>query len=337
MIDKTEPSATADTALTKSHAQAVEERRAAKARKKRPAKKPGAAAAPVAKAPAGDASHAAALAANRLRKGKKQVVSNLPKPNATNYEATSGEPEKPAEARTQAANKTGAARYANALHPLVTALVEQRFRFETEKQAIDKMESIKNDYTISRQQEENPPKPCVILWIKDFQVTKDEEGKGYMGNYAFVTTEKMLDGLYTLTAVKLDTELKYHPRRKRQAMPVPNWGHPILRNAKKGKIYRSITAIQDELLQLHLEFPDSTIPGDNKLFLMIYSRGEGTTNPVQKYVMKIEPAKGDVPGFILTCEPNNYKPPEQPQKKTEISEDAPQGYFTSLLAAKRKR
>jgi hypothetical protein len=229
-----------------------------------------------------------------------------------------------------------AARYANITHPLIAALVERRFRFESEKLAIEKLEMLKNDYTISRQQEENPPKPCVILWIKDFEVTPEEKKKGYMGNYAFITYEKMLDSLFTLAAVKLETELKYHPRRKRQSQSIPNWGHPILRNVKKKKIYRSLTAVQDELLQLHLEFPDTTIPGDNKLYLMIYSRAEDPRNPVKKYVMRIEPVKSESGGFMLICETNNYKPPVF-QKKTELQEDVPAGYFTSMIAAKRKR
>jgi hypothetical protein len=180
--------------------------------------------------------------------------------------------------------------YANMANPHVSALVTGRYRFEHEGIAKQKMDYFRKSFTTARQEAtadipEN--KEVLVLWIRDFAVTPEEIEEGYLGHYAFITPERMETGIYTLACVKLDTELKYHPRRTRKKSRLPNWGHPILRAVKKGKHYKTLDGIQAELDALHIEYPETTIPGDNKLLLMIFDRQKDAKEPAQKYVITI--------------------------------------------------
>lgn len=221
--------------------------------------------------------------------------------------------------------------YASIANKNIAAVVGRLFRFKTEQAAIEKLEFIKESFVISAQQEENPPKPCVIMWIKNFEVTENEKKAGRVGNFAFVTYEKMEDGLYTLSATKIDKELKNHPSRKRQKQNCPNWGHPILRSVKKGKIYPSIEEVSAELQNLQMEYPETSIPGQNKLYIMIFSREGGARNPIQKYLLEIKNEQGG--GFKIDCKKNDY----ETRKNTKNSSDNTAGHFTSMVALKRNR
>jgi len=229
-------------------------------------------------------------------------------------------------------------RYASAGNMHIEAIINKLFRFESEKQAIEKIESLEETFTISKNQEKDPPKPCVILWVKDFEITPKEKKQGFMGNYGFVTFEKTDDGFFTLSITKIDTELKFHPRRKRIKQQCPNWGHPILRNIKKGRVYETIEQVNAEFQQLHLEYPNTTVPGQNKLYLMIFGRSDDSKNPIQKYVLEIKNVQGG--GFTIEYEKNTYEP--DPTKKKSPTEEADkseegQGHFASMVALKRNK
>lgn len=235
-------------------------------------------------------------------------------------------------------------RYANVANPHVNALVTGRFRFEHESQALKKMEYLGSQFTQARnrgEEMEDAPddKHCMVLWIRDFAVTPEEEEEGYLGNYAFITPEELDNGLYTLSCVKLDTELKFHPRRKRKKARLPNWGHPILRSAQKQKRYPTIESIQAELDQMQLEYPDTTIPSANRLFLMIFDRKADPKNPAQKYILEILPHKEG--GYYLSCHPNEHQGRAGPNAETQQenagqAEEAPQGYFASMVTLKKR-
>lgn len=229
-------------------------------------------------------------------------------------------------------------RYANVANPHINALVSGRYRFEHEGQAADKLAFFKESFTTARQEDDpsQPDKPCLVMWIKDYALTKEDEKSGFVGHYVFITPKRMPTGIYTLETVKLDTELKYHPRRKRKKERLPNWGHPILRSVKKQKHYATLEEIQLEFDQLHMEYPETTIPGDNKLLLMIFDRQADPKNPAQKYVLKIIPHKEG--GYTFEWKLNDYEGrmgPRADAKKLN-AEEMPPGYFTSMVSLKRK-
>ncbi len=234
-------------------------------------------------------------------------------------------------------------RYANLATPMVQALTSGRFRFETEAQAVSKLEYFKQIFITAKEKDEENQMPenkhCLVLWVRGYAITPEEEKEGFLGNYAFITPEAIESGLYRLACVKLGTELKFHPRRKRPKARLPNWGHPVLRSVKKGRRYPTIKSIQAELDQLHLEYPETTIPANNKLFLMIFDRQADAKNPAQKYVINL--VAHPEGGFTFEYELNTYQGRQGPnatakQDNADAAEEAPQGYFTSMVALKRK-
>ncbi len=233
----------------------------------------------------------------------------------------------------------GNQRYANVANPHVHALITGRYRFEDEAQAIKKMQYFEKHFTVSnKEKDDNMPegKACMKLWIKDYHLTDEDMDEGYMGHFAFVTPQMLPTGIYTLNATKIDIELKYHPRRRRRKERLPNWGHPILRNVKKEKIYATLEEVMQEFDQLLMEYPDTTIPGDNKLLLMIFDRQSNPKQPAQKYIMKVKPHKEG--GFVLQCKLNEYVGRMGPRAdaKQDNADEAPSGYFTSMVSLKRK-
>lgn len=229
-------------------------------------------------------------------------------------------------------------RYASANHPTIGAALAGTYRFPSEDQASQQLQILRNHFVLSRQQGQESGSHGVILWVKGYAVTPEEKETGYTGNYALIGIQKLPDGKYTLAATKLESELKFHPQRKRPQHKHPNWGHPILRSAKKKRIYPTVEAAQKELQMLHEEFPQVTIPLTNKLYLIIYSRQQ--TPPAQKYVLEIKVAEEG--GFYIDAYTNAYKGAKELPATADIpleesSEPAAGGYFTSMVALKRSR
>jgi hypothetical protein len=237
-------------------------------------------------------------------------------------------------------------KYANVADPHVSALVGGRYRFEKLDIALKKMDYFKEKYTIaSANTIKNLPegKNCFVFWIADFSITEEEEKQGYLGNYAFVAPEELPSGIVTLACVKLEVELKRHPRRKYEKQRVPNWSYPILRSVQKGQIYKTIAQAQARLDTIHLDFPEVTIPHQsNKLYIMIFDRKVNKEKPAQKYVLEIEAHEDG--GFIIQAKLNEHKPKvkikhakDDVAKKEEREPLPPQGYFTSMIALKASK
>jgi len=234
--------------------------------------------------------------------------------------------------------------YANIQNPTIEASVNGLFRLETENQAKEKLDILREHFILSKQQIETEDNPSVILWIKGYDVSPEEKKKGYLGNFAAVSYKKTPNGKFTLYATKMEAEPKYHPQRIRQKSRHPNWGHPILRSIKKGRIFESVEDVQQELQTLHEEFPDISIPCLKKMYIMIYSKEHGQKSPVQKYVLEIKTRKeGD--GFYIDYSANNYSPPigAPVKKKTanagggEKAVETPKGYFSSMVRLKQAK
>lgn len=230
-------------------------------------------------------------------------------------------------------------RYANALHAPVAAVINGLFRFRDQAQAHGRLEKLRGQYThVSERADwaETPSDtPFLLLWIRNFELSEAEEQAGYLGHYARITCCQMADedGLYSLQAEKIERPLKFHPQRKRPQARCPNWGHPVLRNIKKVKHYASLEEASGQLAQLHLEYPETTIPGVNKLYLMIFSREDSPSNPLGKYILEIVNEHGG--GFTIVANKNEYKP--RAVKTPSDTQVAPLGHFSSMVALKQKR
>ncbi|MGB1540548.1 MAG: hypothetical protein ACPG80_06275, partial [Rickettsiales bacterium] len=132
-----------------------------------------------------------------------------------------------------ASGKAQSKRYATTRHPTVAAAIAGTYRFVDEAHAKKQLQLLRDHFVLSRQQSEESDDSGLILWIKGYQVDTREKKAGFTGNYAVVQIQKTKDGKFTLETHKLESELKYHPQRKRPNHKHPNWGHPILRSVKK--------------------------------------------------------------------------------------------------------
>jgi hypothetical protein len=175
--------------------------------------------------------------------------------------------------------------------------------------------------------------------MREYEVSEEEAGKGFVGNFGRLQIEEQEDGLYTINAYKVEKALKNHPIRRRPVARTPNWGHPILRAIKKGVQFETLEEAQAELQKLQVEYPETTVPATNKLFLMIFSRREDPSNPIKKYVLEITNLQGG--GFTIGCTANEYKPstraaaPEEPV--TDGAKKAKPGHFASMVKMKQRK
>jgi len=251
---------------------------------------------------------------------------------------TSEEPKKPNITLKKPEAPARKPRFASLDQPVIEAATQGLFRCSTLEQASEWLERITQQFIISKQQpeERDESTPSIVLWIKNYERTPDEESQGFLGNYALMQCTPTDDGKYTIMAEKLETELKYHPQRKRQIHRHPNWGHPILRKIKKGRVYPSAEDVQADLQKLHEEYPDTTIPCTQKLYLMIYGKAEPGKSPVRKYVFNTKVHEDG--GYCVEYEENMYTTPAPTAAdKADVSADVPSGYFTSMVELRRTK
>lgn len=237
-------------------------------------------------------------------------------------------------------------KYATSHNPSIEAVVHRLYRFPTREQALERFYNIRSTFVLSKEQPESTPDdPELVLWIKGFSVTDAEAEKGFTGHFARVSIGTTDKGFYTLQAEKVERPLKTHPQKKRLVSQHPNWGHPVMRAVKKAKRYETIEAASAELELLHSEFSETTIPGQGKLFVIIYEKREGTPNPTHKIVLEIKAhAEG---GFIIGWRSNEKTaiPKIKPQMldgaapestATATAAPAKSGKFASMVTARRK-
>lgn len=233
-------------------------------------------------------------------------------------------------------------KYATANHPTLEALVHGLYRYKDRAQAVARLKNIAEHFVLSKEQPESSEEnPAIMLWIKGFGVTEDETAKGFTGHFAEVRIAAMDNGVFTLAATRVEKPLSSHPQKKRLQSKHPNWGHPVMRAIKKGRVYTTIEEASSELEQLHLEFPEVSIPGQGKLFIIIYEKREGIARPTHKIALELQATKEG--GFIITARDNEKadKPKIKPQHAEPGADTAKPkeggGYFTAMVAVKKKR
>jgi hypothetical protein len=210
-------------------------------------------------------------------------------------------------------------KYATAQHPTIEALIHGLYKYADRKQALSRFKNITGNFVLSKDQPESTADdPVVHFWIKGFGVTPEEETQGYTGHFCEMRLGVNDKGQHTLTATKVDKPIANHPQKKRLQSKHPNWGHPVMRAVKKGKLYDSLDAATSELELLHVEFPEVSIPGINKLYIILYEKREGIKQPTRKIALELE-AREDK--FIILCRDNEKgaAPPasKQPPSATD--------------------
>lgn len=238
-------------------------------------------------------------------------------------------------------NKPKEKKHATIGNPTINAVIKSLFRFATEKQALDRINQIKDYFVASKKAlpAEIAAPNAAVLWIRGYEITETEAEKGYTGNYALIAY-KIIDNKFTLEAKKLEVDIKLHPQRKRPKRRHPDWGNPILRSIKKGRVFEYIDDAAAELRRLHEQFPEVSIPGDVTLFLMIYEKGTSKADKgVHKYKfeVKAKPEGGFIIDYKLNVRPKKPEPKRAPAAWDEAGEKQPQGHFAAMVELKRRK
>ncbi len=233
-------------------------------------------------------------------------------------------------------------KYATANHPTIEALVHALYRYPTMEKARERFEHLTQHFVLSKEQPESTAEnPAAHLWIKGFAVTEDETAKGFTGHFAEIRIATTDKGLFTLTATRVEKPIGSHPQKKRLTSKHPNWGHPVMRAVKKKKRYETIEEANAELELLHSEFPDVSIPGVNKLYIIIYEKREGIARPTHKIALEL---KTHTDGGFIIDHRDNEKPAKPksklpPGEQGEGTSESPsqQGYFTSMVSLRKSK
>jgi len=221
--------------------------------------------------------------------------------------------------------------------PTIEAIVGGLFRFSRESQAVSLLQRLSKNFLISDDQEPVQPSGCPTLkiWIHGFSVTESEQEKGFLGHFARLTIKKLDGGKVTIVAEKISSSLSNHPMKKIPKRQNPNSGHRLVRAAARGKVYESIEQLRTEMLEMHEEFPETTIPGNDKILFMLYSRT--STPPLRKVRLSIAPISSG--GYKLELA-DYIKKPNVTHTNEQVANapDAPKaGKFESMVKLQRKR
>jgi hypothetical protein len=223
--------------------------------------------------------------------------------------------------------------YASVKNPSINAALKSLYSFENKAQAQARLAQIKHDFVTSKQSfAQTPPSKRdannrIILWVHDYALTPEERNQGYVGNFAMLAIGKKDADKFTISATKINSELKFHPQRKRPKNKHPDWGHPILRDIHKKRLYFSLEEASHELARLHEEYPEVSIPDEHRLFIIVYGKELGE-KPFQKYKFTVRPLPDGT--FII-----EYK--ENVKKQTQVTKIAENtdGYFSQKEKIRR--
>lgn len=185
-------------------------------------------------------------------------------------------------------------------NPEITACIKESPCFEQLCDAQEKIQNIADNFELSNKFEQNNSK--ITLWIKGYNISNTEHKKGYLGNFADIEIKES-DGLYSLKCKKRKISLKFHPQKKRTENAHPNWGHPILRDIKNGRIFNKKEEATEELARLHAQFPNTSISTSDKLLIIIYEKIEGEKQKTHKYILQA--TSNECGGFIIECKLNH--------------------------------
>ena len=221
----------------------------------------------------------------------------------------------------------------------ILAAVRGYFRYDHEWQAIEMLEKIHTDFIRSKLQSDTPP--CdyqvksiacsVTLWVRGYNVTKEEKAAHYRGNFVRLAIAPADAGKWTIAAEKIDIPLAKHPEKERPKAAHPNWGHPVLRAVETAKKFDGIEIARAFLHSLHHEYPDATIPGKDVVHVMVYNRKLDEGAPIQKITVKVKPlSDGGAKLMLMKKKPKGKKLPISTTPQPD------EGKFTVMVKKRRK-
>lgn len=235
--------------------------------------------------------------------------------------------------------------YAYFEHETVQAMLHSLFRFQNPMQAQLVSNRFADEVILSPKMSDPKDRKAIVLWVRDLDVTEEQRKLGYLGNFAKISLVKLPNGKWTLSMLRIDVPLNKHPLYVKVARRYPNSGHPVMRAASRSKTWPSMQEAFAQLMKLHEEYPEVSVPGVNTLKIMTYKRAEEKgVSPVQRLVLKVikrDEGKYGIDIQVAGAErerslvqPSEGTPPPPPKSKTPI---VVEGTHTARLAKQRKK
>ncbi len=188
--------------------------------------------------------------------------------------------------------------YAYFEHETVQAMLHSLFRFQTAMQAQLVSNRFADQVILAPKMSDPRDRKAIILWVRDLDVTDEQRKLGYLGNYGKISLLQLPNGKWTLSMVRIDVPLVKHPLKIKVARRYPNTGHPVLRAAERSKPYPTMQAASDALMQMHEEYPEVSVPGVNRLRIMMYRKVGKGERPVQRVELSV--TKRDEGVYLIT-------------------------------------
>lgn len=166
-------------------------------------------------------------------------------------------------------------------NPKIEKIATSKLKFENIDNAREYLKGLAKGHILS-EKHNGLGDDGIVMWIKGFQVTKEEAREGLLGNYAkiFITEE---GGYYYVSLEKLF--IKEHPQRKRGLKAHPDMGNPKIRNLDKNK-YDTFDQAKEVLDEIAQTYPKAVRNQGDRLFVNIFSKTFGSP-PIRSHVLDI--------------------------------------------------
>ena len=235
--------------------------------------------------------------------------------------------------------------YAFSDHETIQAMAHSLFRFQTIAQAQLITNRLAEEFILAPKLSDPGDKKAIVLWVRGMEVTPEEQGLGYLGNFGKISMHKLPSGKWTLTLAKMTVPLNKHPLRKAMPRAHPNWGHPVLRSAQRNKTWPTMKDAVDQLMKLHEEFPEISIPGLDTLKIKVYARAEKGKSPVQRVELKIVRRGEGMYAIEIRNLVKKIAEPLPPVRRADAPVPAPEtppepvikGAYTKMVTRQKKR
>ncbi|MDX2073878.1 MAG: hypothetical protein SFX19_05885 [Alphaproteobacteria bacterium] len=241
--------------------------------------------------------------------------------------------------------------YAYFEHETVQAMLHSLFRFQTAMQAQLISNRFADQVILAPKMSDHKDRRSIFLWVRDLDVTPEQRSLGYVGNYAKISLIQLPNKKWTLSMTRVDVPLVKHPVKLRVGKRFPNTGHPLIRGIERGKTYDNMQQAAEALMAMHEEFPEISVPGVNRLRIMMYKKSEKGKSPVQRVELSV--VRRDDERYIIDMKILGRKqeaaeqaiePTPSPQAETTkrpgAKRRAPQpveGPYTAMVNTRRKR
>jgi hypothetical protein len=167
--------------------------------------------------------------------------------------------------------------------------------YETYENILYSMYCIIKSFTIDK--ETNLDKDNVVIWVRGYKISSEENKQGAIGNFVQVSIVKNEHNHFKIEIDKIYRDAKYHPQRQNKTHRLPNSGDPVIKRIKNQSEHKIGYNIFDEPLtmlnDLRKNYPNACVFIPPKTLLVhIFSKKEGERAKILEHSISIDEIDG---------------------------------------------